>query len=229
MHDCRLALLDFGVASPRLARVSELVEHDRSRERAAATLQHAHPERARSGLESEAQRRGRGLVGGLRRPEQHRDAAPALGGDLQAAELRIFHACRRPCEHGAAGIRAQALLDGPERFLRRARSHDQHTLEIDTRCGERRRIGEIGRCDPRDETLFAGESRERRAEETQLADALVRGQDFGERARRPAAARQRGIERGEARRHTRARDLGEIVAAPDVVPAQDFAEGFVHG
>ncbi len=165
----------------------------------------------------------------LRRPEQHGDAASALGGDLQTAQLRIFRSRRRPREHRAAGVRAQGLLDGPERLLRRARLHDQHVIGIDARCGERRRIGKVGRGDPRDETPLARELCERWTEKAQFADALVRGQDFGERACRPAAARQRRVERREPRAHARARDLREVVAAPDVVATKDFAEGFVQG
>ncbi len=189
-------------------------------ERCAAAFDDVHRESAGGSAEQEAQRRRRRFASGLRRAEEDRKARARLGGKLQPAQIRV--AClARPGEHRAADAGAQGLLGRPQRFLRRAGPDDEQPLEIDARCGERRRVGEVGRCDPRETTPRAREARERRPEQAQLADPRVSGQDLGEGARRPAAAGQLGVERGKAARNARRGDAAELGAAPDVGTLQD--------
>jgi hypothetical protein len=53
---------------------------------------------------------------------------------------------------------------------------------------------------------------------------VLAAQDLGERARRPAAARQLGIKGWEAGGHRRRGELGRP-AEPDRLPLQDFFKG----
>jgi hypothetical protein len=82
----------------------------------------------------------------------------------------------------------------------------------------------VRRRDPGEPLAACRERGERRAEQAQLADAIVRGQELGEAAGRPAAAGQFRVERREAGRHARARHLSERVAAPDVGAGEEGGE-----
>jgi len=62
------------------------------------------------------------------------------------------------------------------------------------------------------------------AEYAQLADAFVLRQDFGQRRRRPAAARQFGVEFGVTASHARRRHTAEFSAAPDRRMRQQCSE-----
>ena len=196
-------------------------------ERCAAAFDDVHGESAVGGAEQEAQRRRRRLASGLRRAEQDGKTRTRLGGKLQPAEVRIARFAW-PGKHCAADAGAQRLLGGPQCLLRRAGPDDEQPREIDARCGERWRVGEVGRRDPRQATPCACEARERRPEQTQLADPLVPRQDLGERACRPTAAGQLGVERGEAAGNARHGDAAELGAAPDIGSLQDRVQERRH-
>ena len=71
----------------------------------------------------------------------------AFGGDLQPPQFGVL--CRlRPDKHRAAGIRCQRLFGRPERLPRGRRAYDEKLAGIDSRSGERRRVGQVGRGDP---------------------------------------------------------------------------------
>ena len=82
-------------------------------------------------------------------------------------------------------------------------------------CGQCRCIGNVRRSDPGQPVPCRAERGERRQDQAQLADALLLQQELGERAGRPAAAGQTGIERGKARGHALQRHPAAAVAAPD--------------
>ena len=181
-------------------------QQDRLSPRGAATFQDANGEIAIARFEAKAQRGRRRFAGDLRRPEQNGEHRIACGRKLQPPQFRIL-AAARPCEHRAARIRAQRLLRCPQCFARRARAHDEEPRKTDTRRSERRRVGQMWRCDPHQHPSFTRERGERRAEYAQFADAFVLRQDFSKRRGRPAAPRQFRVELRETARHARTRDI----------------------
>jgi len=88
--------------------------------------------------------------------------------------------------------------------------------ERDACRDERRRIGQIWRRDPGKPSAGAGEAGEGRPQDAELADAVVRRHQLGERPGRPAAARQFRVELREPGRHARARHARERTPEPDV-------------
>lgn len=87
---------------------------------------------------------------GFGRTPQGDERAPALGGDGEAAQLRIARA-RQPGEQRMAARRAQDLLGGPERIAPAGSPDHREPGEVDPGCDERRRIRQVrGRkpCDP---------------------------------------------------------------------------------
>ena len=80
------------------------------------------------------------------------------------------------------------------------------------------------RREPRNPPLAGAQLGERRDDELELAHALALGEDFGQRARRPAAAGQLAVERSEAARHC-ARGAGGNTAAPYRLTIEDFLQG----
>jgi hypothetical protein len=86
----------------------------------------------------------------------------------------------------------------------------------------------VRRSDQHQPALFLGQVRERRRQQAQLADALLAGEQLGERGARPTCARQLSIERGESRGHALDDDLRVLVAAPDGGMLEDEVEGGGH-
>ena len=70
--------------------------------------------------------------------------------------------------------------------------------EVEPRRGQRRRVRHVRRRDPDDVAAVRLQPRERRQREADLADAFAREHDLGQRASRPAAAGQHGVELGKA-------------------------------
>ena len=130
----------------------------------------------------------------------------------------------QPCERGAAFRRTQRLLERPEGVLRLATAHDMQPREIEPACRERRRVRTIGWRDPHDVAPLRLHARERRQREADLADAFLFQQHFRQRALRPAATGQHGVQRreagGQGRRFRRAG-----VAAPDRGMRKQGGEG----
>ena len=139
--------------------------------------------------ECETQRRTRSFGARLRRTKQHGEHGAVFGGQLQAAQLRIFNRAG-PGEHRAAGFGAQRLFGRPQRFARRAGGDDDDAREIDAERGERRRVRQMRRRDPCEGAFLHGQRGQCRTQYAQFADAFMLRQDFGQRRGRPAAAGQ---------------------------------------
>src|SRR5713226_9552326 len=190
-------------------------QQKRAGEGSTTALEHVHRESARRGAQRDPQgRRGR-LAGDLRRPEQESGCPAALGGDLQAPQLRVLRPLR-PGEHRAAGVRDEGLLGRPERFYRRGGAHDDEHRDIDPRRGKRGRVRQVRGSDPGEPQSPIRQGSERGAEQAQLADAFVRRQDLGQRSGRPAAAGKLGVKLGKSAWNRRRAGPAQIVAAPDV-------------
>ena len=190
-------------------------QQDRVGEGGTAALHHAYRKAAAARAERDPQRGGRRLAGSLRNSEQKSKRAAVFGGDLQAPQLRVFRASR-PGEHRAAGIRGERLLGRPERFFRRNRANNDEVRDIDSRRGERRRVGQVRRRDPDKPQSASGQSGKRGPKQAQLADAFVRRQDLGQRSGRPAPAGKLGIKPGKSAWNGRRAGPAQAVAAPDV-------------
>jgi hypothetical protein len=74
----------------------------------------------------------------------------------------------------------------------------------------------VGWSDPGEPQAPFRQRRERGAEQAQLADAFMSGQDLDERSRGPSAAGKLGVERGESAGDRRCTGPGEAAAPPDV-------------
>ena len=102
---------------------------------------------------------------------------------------------------------------------------DLHDVtQIQSMCGERRRIRNVRRRDEHDTLALAREFGQCRHEQRQLAEAVVREQDFAQASARPAAAGQLCVEFGQSgwnRAHVMRR-TGR--AAPDAGMFQDCIE-----
>jgi len=182
-------------------------------ERRATALQDMHREPAGGRSKRDTQYGRRGFARRLPRPEQHRKDAACLGGELEPPQLGISDGAR-PGEHRTAGARGERLFGGPQRFLRGAGLDDDQTGQVDAGSGERRRIGPMGRGDPRQPLARRRQAGEGGAEQAQLSDAFVRGQDLGEACRRPASSGKLGIQRGETRSQAGRGHARKPAAAP---------------
>lgn len=140
--------------------------------RRAAALEDADRDRPGRRLKQQAQGRGRGFQRRLRRTKQQRERRPTLGRDRKPAQLRIARA-PRPEKERCESARAQRLLGCPERVAPPGRAHHDEKLQRHARGGERRRIRQVRRRDPRDAPAACAHARERRQYELQLADALA--------------------------------------------------------
>src|SRR5437773_1268920 len=192
-----------------------------------AALEHAYRKAAVARAERDPQRGWRRLAGSLRDPEQKSWCAAAFGSDLQAPQLRVFRALR-PGEHRAAGVRGKRLLGCPECFFRRGNAHDDEVRDIDSRCGERRRVGQVRRCDPDEPQSAPGQSGKRRSKQAQLADAFVRRQDLDQRSGRPASAGKLGVKPGKSTWKGRRTGPAQDLAAPDVGAIEQGGERDRH-
>src|SRR6266705_3504273 len=192
-----------------------------------AALEHAYRKAAVARAERDPQRGGRRLARSLRDPEQKSRCAAALGSDLQAPQLRVFRALR-PGEHRAAGVRGKRLLGCPECFFRRGNAHDDEVRDIDSRRGERRRVGQVRRCDPDEPQSAPGQSGKRRSKQAQLADAFVRRQDLGQHSGGPASAGKLGVKLGKSTGKGRRTGPAQDLAAPDIGAIEQGGERDRH-
>src|SRR5205809_91390 len=192
-----------------------------------AALAHAYREAAGARAERNPQRGWRRLAGGLRDPEQKSRCATAFGSDLQAPQLRVFRASR-PSEHRAAGVRGKRLLGCPERFFRRGNAHNDEVRDIDSRRGERRRVGQVRRRDPDEPQSAPGQSGKRRSKQAQFADAVVRRQDLGQHSGGPASAGKLGVKPGKSTGKGRRTGPAQDLAAPDIGAIEQGGERDRH-
>ena len=194
-------------------------------EGSAAALEHFHREAAVRSAERDAQRSGRGFGSGFRGPEQEGGSPPSFGGDLQAPELRVLRP-REPREHRAAGVRRQRLLGRPQCFPVRSRAHNDERGDVDAGGGDCRRVGQVGRGDPGEPRPSPG--RKRGPEQAQLADALVRGENLGQRPGGPAATGKRGVKLYKSARDDARASPVQAVAAPDIGTIEESRERHAH-
>jgi len=124
-----------------------------------------------------------------------------------------------------AGARAQHLLGRPQRIAPARCPYDGQEFKLHARSGKRRGIGQVRRRKPGDLLALRGQRSERRKDELQLSHAFARGEDLGERPRRPAAAGQLAVERRETGWHRGGGRRSERAAAPDGLLAKDVLEG----
>ncbi len=172
-------------------------------------------------MKGDAQRRRRGFLRRLERAEQRQPGPARLGGDRKAAQLFVARA-RKPGGERMAARRAQHLLRGPQRIAPAGGAHHGEMREVDARCRERRRIRKMRRRKPHDALAGPRERCQRRHQELQLADALALAEDFGERARRPAATGQFAVEARVARRQRRRRARNRAAAPYGMLLQQAF-------
>ncbi len=123
-----------------------------------------------------------------------------------------------------AGPGAQHLLGRPQGVAPARRTHHRKIREVHACRGERGRIRQVRRRQPCDALARRGQGSQRRQRELQLADSFLQAEDLGERADRPAAARQFPVELGVTRGN-RFGNPGERGAAPNRMPLQDVLEG----
>src|SRR6266516_1338036 len=192
-----------------------------------AALEHAYRKAAVARAERDPQRGGRRLARSLRDPEQESRCATAFGSDLQAPQLRVFRTLG-PGEHRAAGVRGKRLLGCPERFFRRGNAHDDEVRDIDSRRGERRRVGQVRRCDPDEPQSAPGQSGKRRSKQAQLADAFMRRQDLGQHSGGPASAGKLGVKPGKSTGKGRRTGPAQDLAAPDIGAIEQGGERDRH-
>ncbi len=150
-------------------------------------------------------------------------ALALFGRELQAAQ-RSFRAGAGPGDHGGTGAGAQTALGGPQALAVRPGAHDDQPRKVHAQRLETRGIGQMRRRHQRQPLVFAGQMRQRRREQTQLADALLVDEQLGQRRPRPAATGKLRIQLGKARGNACDRDLGVLVAAPDGRVLEDEAE-----
>ena len=139
-------------------------------------------------------------------------ALATVGGHLQAPQ-RACIGLLRPTQHRGAGAAAQALFEGPQRIAR-VGLDDPQLRQVHPGRLPRRRIGQVGRRDHHHPLALLRTTRQRRQQQRQLAYAIGRQQQLGQRAPRPAALRQQRVERGMAGGFTVRRDRGAASGVP---------------
>ena len=129
-----------------------------------------------------------------------------------------------PGEQRMAGSGAQHLLRRPQGIAPARRTHDRQMRQIDA-CGSQRGcIRQMRRGEPDDALSGSGQRREHGKHELQLPHPIAPAEDLGERADRPAAARQFPVELGVTRGN-RFGNSGQRGAAPDGMLLQDVFDG----
>ena len=162
-----------------------------------------------------------------RRTEQDHEPGTRLGGHGEPAQLRVVR-CGQPGQQRVAGARPQHLLRGPQRILPLLHAYQRQAFDAHAALQQSGCIGPMRRRHPGDAPALPGQRRERRHHALQFPGAFGRVQDFGQRADRPAAARQFAIEHLEFRRHGRHASRAGSAAAPDDLAAKKVLKG-CHG
>ena len=158
----------------------------------AATLQNPRGQPLAVPFEDEPQGRRRGFGCRCRRAEQRGKAWVGLRRDCQPLQLGIAR-LRQPSEQRMAGAGAQYLLGRPQCIASTRRPHHDQIFEVHTRFLECGGIRQVRRREPGNAPTLGRERGKRRQHQLQLAHPLLRAQDLGKRASRPAAAGQLGI------------------------------------
>jgi len=132
-----------------------------------------------------------------------------------------------PREERVAAPGAQRLLCRPERVTPAWSAHQREVGEIDAGGRERGRIRQVRRREPDDALARRGQANESRQHQPELADAFQVAKDLGQRARRPAAAGELGVQRRMAGGHRRG-SLNMAAAAPYRRVPENLLQGGSH-
>ena len=173
----------------------------------------------RGRLKREAQPRWRGLGRGGERAKQECHRLARFGRHGKALQLGVAR-LPQPRRKRMAASGAQRLLRGPERIAAACRGDDQEVREIEPGSSERGCIGNMGRTDPDGAVTGAGQRRQRRQYQLELADTRLVRQQLSQPLARPTATGElcvQGRETGGQRRDV----LCQSPAAPDRVPLED--------
>ncbi len=161
-----------------------------------------------------AQRAGRGRLHG----QQRREAG--LRRQVQAAQRGAGHRPFAPPQHGGATAGAHRLLDGPGGIGRRLRRQTQQPRAVQAERLQRAQARPARWSDPDHlprGVLALPQAAQPRRQQRQLA-AGRQGQQFGQAARRPAAARQLLVERLPSGGKGRQRRPGQRTGPPQRCP-----------
>src|SRR5690348_15190934 len=161
----------------------------------AAPFEESEPHPGHQWLETQAQHRGGGIARGALRTKQHAERAAALGSELQTTDLARFRLSHPP-EHCIAGTRAERLFESPHartpansRILPRQRAIDDgDPIEYHPTGNECRCKWQEWRCYPHTPARRggAGQRRECRHEQRQLAAAETSNENLNQAGARPA-------------------------------------------
>jgi hypothetical protein len=116
-----------------------------------------------------------------------------LGRQLQAPQLGKSDTFG-PGQHGASAAAAQRLFAGPQRLVFIARSHQQHTLELQAVGLQRGGVGYPGRVHQHHPLPLFAQFRQYREQQAEFTQAGPAAEQFGNRAQRPAPAGQPRIQ-----------------------------------
>ena len=196
------------------------LERERRLERRTAPLQDAHLQAVgAAGLQAEAQRRRRRPAGDGRLAQHEGGAVVLMRGELEAAQPLGAQARRQPGDDRADMAALQRLLERPQAVAAgttrarvwttaapRRRSRGRRAPPPTAPPADRRTSPADRPAAPRPAPARAGGSRRRRR---------CGSSSSVERAARPAAAGQLGVEAREAGRHRVAAGAAELVAQPE--------------
>lgn len=163
----------------------------------ASSLEDVQAQGVRAGPQGklQAQRGGRGFVAGPRRAEQEGGPLVLGGTGLQAPDL--FGArLRQPTQHRPQAVGQQGLFGDPQPLLRGARLQADQSFCRDALLRQAGQVGHERR--PHQQDVAAGVHHSLQGGHQELPCRLTRLglQQLADRARRPAATRQLGVEGG---------------------------------
>ena len=188
-------------------------KRERRPSRAAAPLDDADVQLPFTCFEREAKAGRRRFARSFRRAEEKHAGAARLRRHREPAQILVA-AVAEPRQQGVARSGAQHLFRRPQRIPPPRRTHHGQLREVDPGGGERRGIRQMRRGEPDDALSGIGQPHERRQADLELADSLLRAQDFRQGADRPAAAGQFPVKRRITRGY-RAGKPPRRGAAPD--------------
>lgn len=138
--------------------------------------------------------RGRSrLRGGLGAKQESR-GAPLLGHQLQAPQGRETN-LRRPGQDDAFGKPTQRLFTSPQGFAAIGGSHQQQAFQAQAVTVQGRGVGDPRRVDEQQPAARLAGCRERGKQQAELTQARLGGDQLGDRAAGPAAAREAIVQR----------------------------------
>lgn len=134
-------------------------------------------------------RRRRGRLG----PEQEGRGAPAFRRQLQAPEGGEAD-IPGPGQHDALRHAAQGLLAGPQRFAAAAAADQQQAFQAQAVTMQGRGVGDPRRIDEEQPAALPAGRGQGGEQQAELAQPRPGGDQLGDRAPRPAAARKMAVQ-----------------------------------